>query len=102
MKLHQNQKQLLILGVMVVLGSLLNSVPGLLELYCGIEIPMSCSISGISRCRNRDIILGSNGAVCLNSVSPMKYCRYGFIVMCATVISSENRYLSLMICDPSA
>ena len=40
MKLHQNQKQLLILGVMVVLGSLLNSVPELLELYCGIEIPI--------------------------------------------------------------
>ena len=42
---------------------------------------MSCSISGISRCRNRDIILGSNGAVCLNSVSSMKYCRSGFIAI---------------------
>ena len=42
---------------------------------------MSCSISGISRCRNRNIILGSNGAVCLNSVSSMKYCRSGFIAI---------------------
>ena len=32
------------------------------------------SRSGVSLCRNRDIILGSNGAVFLNSVSPMKYC----------------------------
>ena len=62
----------------------------------------SCIISGVNRCRNRDIMLGSNGAVCLYSVSPMKYCRYGFIAMCATVISSENRYRSLMSCDPSA
>ena len=40
MKLHRNQKQILILGAMTLLGMLLNAVPELLELYCGIKLPL--------------------------------------------------------------
>ena len=35
-------------------------------------------------------ILGSNGDFCVKALRPIKYCRYGFIVIWATVSSSEN------------
>ena len=63
---------------------------------------ISLSICGVIRFRNLVIMLESKGDVVVYEPSPMKYCRYGFIVICATVSSSENPYLSLISNDPSA
>ena len=76
MKLHRNQKQILILGTMTLLGMLLNAAPELLELYCGIELPLYFigTILVTMLCGSFPGMLASAGsvfpAVCVETTEP--------------------------------
>ena len=62
----------------------------------------SISISAEMRLRKRTSVLASNGASSRKPGSPIKYCRYGFSVICSTSSRSEYWNLVWMIRAPNA